>query len=181
VAKLAARAVMTAVHATVDRDHAAHTGPQRQPDHRRCATASPESKLREAERPSVIDQRRRDTQRLLDRTGDRVPVPGSRDVDEEPCRAGRGVVQPRDPDPDAADARRATDRLDADLREPRDDAIGPLGCGCRDLVAVDDPPSPSVVLEHDDLDVRAAQVQPEVSARGPAVGAAHQVSPVTLV
>jgi len=179
VTHLAARAVATLIDAAIDGDDPADTGPEREADHGAGSAACPESKLGQPERPGVVDHRGRQAQRVTDGTRHRLSRPGPRDVHEEAGRAGRRVVQPRDADADAAHPRAAADRLRTDLGEPCHHTIRTLGRRCPDLVSVEHPPVVSVVLHDDSLDIRPAEIETEVAARGLAAALGHQVSPVT--
>ena len=78
VAELAGRPVVALVDPAVDRDHAAHAGPEREPDHRRRPAAGAQPQLRQPERPRVVDQERRHAHRVGHRPRDRVPGPRTR-------------------------------------------------------------------------------------------------------
>ncbi len=95
-------------------------GAERQPDHRGRATAGTEPQLGKAERPRVVDEDRRQADRVADRAGDGLAGPRTGDVDEEPGRSGRRVVQPGHADPDARCRPAAPDRFGRHLAELRD-------------------------------------------------------------
>ncbi len=91
-----------------------------------------------------------------------------------------GSYSPGTPTPMVETVRVASDRLCADRTESRDDRVRAIRRRGRDLAAVERPPR-VVVLDDHPLDVRAAEVEAEVTSGGLAVGHADQVSPVTRV
>ena len=127
VADLAGRAVVSLVDPAVDRDHATDPGPQREPDHRRGAPrpAPSRSSASPNARASLI-RNAGQAKRVTDRTRDRLAGPRAGQVDQEPRRAGRRVVQPRArrcPTVWTPGQRAIASR--AHLREPRHHASGP--------------------------------------------------------
>ena len=95
--------------------------------------------------------------------------------------AGGRVVQPRDPDPDRPDVGEALDGLRADGGEARDHGVRAVRGGRHDLPAIEGSPLGIVPRRDHPLDVRAAKVESEMSARRRAVPHVAQDSPVTRV
>ena len=183
VADLAGRAVVALVDPSIDRDHPADARPERQPDHRGRATAGTEPQLGKPERPRVVDEDRRQADRLADRAGDGLAGPRTGDVDEEPRRAGRRVVQPRHADPDARCRPAAPDRFGRHLAELGDHGrrhvLRGAGQPRGHLLASECCPLAAGLLDHRPLEVRGPEVEAEMPAGLRGTAGRHQVSPVT--
>ncbi len=175
MADLPGRPVVPEVDAAVDRDHAPDARAEGQPDERHGSSAGPEPQLRQAERPRVVDQRDRHTERGLDRRPDRPPGPLARHVHEESGRALDGVVQPGDADADRSDPGPAFQCRLANFRRAPDDRLGSFQRECRSLALVERAPVVALPLDNRPFEIRDAEIDPEV------LGRERHVSPVTLV
>ena len=147
-----------------DDDRAADAGAEREERGRVAVAGGAEARLGEPERARVVDQRGRHAERLPQRVAHRHTIPRLRaEVRHEAGDAGLQVEDAGDRDArrvDAADLRR---ERPADLAELRDDPAGRLVRARLDDALAHLAVGVAVVLEHDALDRRAAEVEAEVA------------------
>ena len=159
VADLARGAVHAEQQPAVQHDAAADAGAERDADQRGAALARAHARLGQRERPRVVDQPHRHAERLAQRARQRPARPRPREVREEADHAQRLVVDPGHADAGGDDRPDGLGRGTAREREPLDHVVGPA-VALRGQAAVGE--RLAVAVEHDPLDVRAAEIESEV-------------------
>ena len=161
VAELA-RAPVAELQTPPDDDRAADAGAEREEGGRVAAARRSQSRLGEAERPRVVDQRRRHAECRLHRVAHRHAVPRLRaEVRDEPTHAGVEVEHAGDGHARRVDAAGLGRERAAELAQLLDDRLRRLVRARGDLRRR----HPAMLaVEHDSLDGRAAEIEAEVQA-----------------
>ena len=141
-------------------DHApADAGAERERDQRRAAPAGPELELGERERAGVVDERDREAQVALERLDDRVVLPAG-EVAEEHRAPALEVERPGHAESHGLQPALRRAELACQRGNPVEHDAGPQLRLGRHLTVGHDPRR-RIVLEHDPLDARPADVDPQ--------------------
>ena len=121
-----------------------------------------QAQLGQAKGTRVIDQVRRQPQRVADSRANGHAVPFALHVDQEFGRAALGVVQPRHAYPDRGDVGVLGDGLAPDVGELLQDRVRPDVVLRRHLVVLERSPRAVSVFDDRPFEVRRAQIEAEV-------------------
>jgi hypothetical protein len=162
------------VQPSADHHAAAHAGPQRDAHEVGRAAPRAQPQLRQRQRADVVDERHGNAQRGADRAGDRAADPVPAQVRQQHAGAPLGIEVARQRQPGRHGLPERRGRGPAQRRDAREHRVRPvLGAGRAGVGGEHAEP----VVDDRGLDVRAAEVEPQMEAHR----AVHPPSTVSTV